>query len=148
MGGMTHGESSHKTGKTPEYRCWQSMKRRCLAPAEPGYELYGGRGINVCARWMEFSNFLADMGRKPDGTSIDRIDSNGHYEPQNCRWATPKEQQWNRRDNVMLTYGGRTQPISVWAKEVGLRTTTLKYRLRIVGMSVEDALHAKKHARN
>lgn len=95
-----HGQARRTMGWSSTYRSWQAMKRRCLNPKVRGYKNYGGRGITICERWLEsFENFLADMGPRPPGMSLDRIDPNGNYEPGNCRWATAKEQSLNKRSS-------------------------------------------------
>lgn len=87
----TRGHTVHGMAHSPTYSVWEGMKRRCHNPRSPKYEYYGGKGIQVCERWHKFPNFLADMGERPEGLVIDRIDSDGNYEPGNCRWVTAKE---------------------------------------------------------
>lgn len=125
--GTTHGESH----KSLEYNSWIGMRNRCCYIKHNRYNLYGGRGIKVCDRWLNsYENFLADMGRKPTPQhSIDRIDVNGNYEPSNCRWATNKEQCNNRKSNRNITYNGVTKSITYWAEHFGINIGTLRKRI-------------------
>jgi len=106
------------------------MKQRCLNPNASDYHRYGGRGIYVCARWKDsFENFFADMGERPDGKTLDRIDNSKGYEPNNCKWSTPAEQQDNKRNNPVVYYHGRQITIAALAREIGIPAKILLWRL-------------------
>lgn len=131
----THGMSYTKT-----YKSWRSLKLRCLNTKAYNYHIYGGRGITVCDRWLNsFENFLLDMGERPNGTQIDRIDSNKGYSPDNCRWVTPKQNARNKRNNRILTFQGISLPVSEWADRAGINCLALRSRLH-KGWTVEKAL--------
>lgn len=126
---------SHGKARTSTWNSWFAMRRR----AREDRPRYGGRGITVDPRWESFENFLADMGERPAGHTLDRIDNDGPYAPGNCRWSSPVAQGNNRGNNRMITHAGRTQSIAEWAREVGLNRQTLFYRMNH-GWSVEEAL--------
>jgi hypothetical protein len=125
-----------------EYQVWKAMKRRCFYKKDKHYQDYAGRGITICDRWLKFENFIEDMGPRPKGTSIDRINNCGNYEPSNCRWATKSQQQSNKRNAVLLTLNGKTKNLNHWAKEIGIERRTISARLKY-GWSVEQALTTK-----
>ena len=118
------------------------MKKRCYLPSNCEYKRYGARGIKVCALWMDFDNFYEDMGPKPEGRSLDRIDNDGDYTPENCRWATLHEQNRNKRNNRFITFNGKTQCLQDWAKELGIRADLMWYRLVARKMTMEKAIKA------
>ena len=124
-GGIKHGMYG-----TPTYRSWQSMKTRCENPKVKEYRYYGDRGITVCSRWREsFQNFFADMGERPVGTTIGRIDNNGNYNPINCRWMDIVEQSNNKSSSVRIKIGTITCTMSEWSKIIGISQITIKSRL-------------------
>lgn len=130
---------SHGRSQTNLYAVWQAAKQRCSNPKDPAYRRYGGRGIYVCERWMSFANFIADMGERPPGTTLDRIDNNGPYSPENCRWATRKEQSNNREANVRITKDGVTLTARQWSERLGIHINTLLGRFH-KGYPVEKVL--------
>jgi len=135
-----HGHSGRRT-KT--YAVWISMRQRCYKKSNTSYKWYGARGIKVCERWKRFENFLQDMGECPAGRQIDRIDSNGNYEPSNCRWATPSENTLNRRNTRWITFEGRMQSLTQWAKEKGIAMRTLKARIDYLGYDLKTAMRKR-----
>jgi hypothetical protein len=114
---------------TPTFRSWLNMRSRCLSHSDSRYKDYGGRGITVCDRWKEsFEAFLEDMGLRPSrGHSIERVDNNGHYDPGNCRWATRKEQQNNRKNTRFILLDGDRVALTDAARSLGVRKDTLRY---------------------
>lgn len=139
----THGHTSSRGGKTvvsPTYQTWNRMKDRVLNPNHEAYASYGGRGVKVCDRWLNsFENFLVDMGERPQGTSIERRDNNGNYEPDNCYWATSKQQGRNKRTNLLLTFHGISRPACEWAERFFLPRHVVYDRVR-KGWPIERVL--------
>lgn len=100
------------------HTAWRQMKKRCQNPKCKPYKNYGGRGIGVCERWQSFDNFFADMGHPPEGMTLERIDNDGNYCPENCRWATWKDQQRNRRNSRWLSINEEKKVLSAWAEDL------------------------------
>lgn len=125
--------STHKMSYSSEYKAWAGIKKRCSNKKLTNYKNYGGRGIKICNRWKNsFKNFYEDMGKKPSNKhSIDRIDVNGNYEPENCRWATAREQQLNRRDNLYFEYNNEIKHINEIAEIIQIKRSTLLSRIRL-----------------
>lgn len=115
---------------SPEYNTWRKMKYRCLDPKCQAYARYGGSGITICDRWMVFENFLEDMGPRPDGCTLDRVDSTKGYGKDNCRWATWTQQNRNKRSSRIIEYKGISRCISEWAELTGLTHNAISYRIR------------------
>lgn len=132
-------KTTHGMKSTPTYLSWERMKQRCLNKNHDRYPLYGGRGITICDEWLSFDKFYEEMGDRPDGCSLDRIDSNDGYYKKNCRWATQKEQCRNKRNNTLITCNGVTKCLVEWSEELGIGRTTIKWRLDH-GWPVERAL--------
>jgi hypothetical protein len=129
----------HGMTDTRVYKLWASMIARCRIPSATGYHNYGGRGITVCDRWCRFTNFLDDMGSPAEGQSLDRIDSNGNYCPENCRWVARADQNRNQRDLIYVTMDGRTACLAAWTRERGIPYGTVRGRIRN-GWDAVDAL--------
>lgn len=132
---------AHGMSKTKVYATWRRIMQRTGNPNHVFYHNYGGRGIKVCERWMQsFDAFLADMGEPPTPEhTIDRIDTDGDYTPENCHWATRQEQASNRRNTVYLTYQGQTLRLVEWAKQMNIRPSTLNNRIR-AGWNLDKAM--------
>jgi hypothetical protein len=140
--------ATHGLSGTPTYRAWKSMKWRCYNYKCAEYLHYGGRGIKVCDRWIHsYENFFADMGERPsDKYSLERVDNNGDYCPENCKWATKKEQCRNRRGLHYLTIDGQTKCLSEWCQIYGLNPGTVFHRMKKRGWDVVKAVTTKAWA--
>lgn len=138
---------THGLTGTPEHRSWKSMISRCTQPSSRDFADYGGRGISVCARWRSsFANFFEDMGPRPSlGHSLDRIDVNGDYEPENCRWANAKEQARNRRTSHVVTFLGRSMSLAEACEAAGLPYGLVHDRISTLGWPAAVALSTPAH---
>ena len=133
--------------KTRLYSIYKGMKDRCRYKSNDNYNRYGGRGIRVCEEWlsdfMSFYNWALKNGYK-DNLTLDRIDSNGNYEPSNCRWQTYKEQANNTRRNHFITFNNETHTLTQWAEKIGMKRSTLSNRITVKKWSIEKALTTPK----
>lgn len=139
---MIHGHTRNGI-ETPEYRSWESMRRRCLNKDHEYYYNYGGRGVKICKRWMLFENFYADMGPRPSlNHTLDRYpDINGDYKPSNCRWATKKQQANNRRSNIVVEYNGEKKNLKEWSEHLGVSYKLIHKRINTFGWTIEEAFN-------
>lgn len=127
----------------PLYRTWTNMKRRCSDSKAKNFDIYGGRGISVCNRWLIFKNFADDMGPKPSPKhTLDRINSNGNYEASNCRWADSLTQGRNTSRVKLIEYKGESKCLPHWAATLGIKKATLKSRIK-AGWSIEKSFSKK-----
>jgi hypothetical protein len=132
--------TKHGLCGTKTYQTWNAMLERCRNPKHVGYSNYGGRGIEVCERWKSFENFLADMGERPKGKTIDRINSNGNYEPSNCQWQTNKQQHNNRNNNRNFTIKGVTKTLTEWCEYYKTNRMLVDSRINKYGWDIVKAL--------
>ena len=129
----------HGKRKSPEYQAWANIKNRCNNPSHPLYKYYGGRGIKLSPLWNDFNNFYSDMGDRPKGRWIERVDNDAGYSPENCIWATPRTQSRNRRSNRYLEHGGKKLVITDWAELLNITSAGLNCALRR-GKSLQDVI--------
>jgi hypothetical protein len=140
---QTMVDAPKRPGRDRTYLTWAAMKNRCKNATHRSYPHYGGRGIKVCARWAGSDGlkyFIADMGRRPPGMTLDRIDVNGDYCPENCRWATAKTQRRNRRNAPRPRAFGKAQTYAEWAEEYGTSMKVIRLRVQRYGWTLEEAL--------
>jgi hypothetical protein len=127
---MKHGHA-RRGAESPTFRTWESMLWRCQTKYGDAWKKYGARNIKVCERWHSFENFLADMGERPHGTTLDRKDNNGHYKPGNCRWATRHEQAQNTRRNIYVEYHGEHLAVAEACRRAGVRRGLVMRRIEL-----------------
>lgn len=136
-------QRTHGMSKTPIYQIWSAMRRRCYNKNVTDYPWYGGRGIKVCESWDNFENFLRDMGPRPEGFTLDRIDPDADYSPENCRWADWSTQKINQRRTVFYERDGRRLCLKEWAEELGLSRENLRLDIQRRGLSFEQAVQKR-----
>lgn len=127
---ISRKHATHLRHNTPEYHTWEGIIQRCTNPSVKNWKDYGGRGITVCERWRAFEAFFEDMGERPPQGTIDRIDNDGPYSPENCRWATMTQQNRNQRRSTFFTVDGVTAHINDWAEKAGITPNLIRARIR------------------
>lgn len=142
--GCAKTKHGHSNGKHPLYQTWVSMRERCNNPKQKNYAHYGGRGIKVDPLWSDFERFIADMGERPKGYSLDRIDNDGDYGPGNCKWSSQQEQVLNSRRPRWITVNGVTKTVTDWAKDLGVSPCAITQRINTYGWSEEKACTTPK----
>ncbi len=136
--------ATHGLSRTTTHTIWKSMRARCNNKNTRGFEWYGGRGISVCEEWNSFDRFLSDMGVRPAGMSIDRIDNEKNYESGNCRWATNGEQSRNRRSNCNITFNGKTMCRKDWADYIGMTSEAIDRKIKKLGVDAAFAIFLRE----
>lgn len=138
---LKHGATAggEKSRYPSSYKIWCNIRQRCYDQGCPAYKYYGGRGIVMCERWLDYANFVADMGEPPPQRSLDRIDNDGPYSPNNCRWATRTEQARNKRSAHLISFHGETRSLVEWAEYLGVSRNKLHNRI-FRGWDIERAL--------
>src|SRR3990167_10575783 len=145
------GQTVHGMAHTSEYKAWKAMKQRCLNAKHADFKYYGARGIRVCKQWKnDFATFFTDMGARPKGYSLDRINNDGNYEPRNCRWTTPAVQSMNSRHPRIIEHNGRAQSITAWMKQLHVSHQTLSRELKHRGLPaiVESLLKRRRYVQS
>lgn len=136
---VSEAKKTHGRTDSPTYKSWRAMWARCTKPSTHGYAEYGGRGIKVCERWKSFEHFLADMGERPEGMTLDRFPNrDGNYEPGNCRWAPPKEQAFNRSSTVVVSYQGEEMSLAEFGRKIGMTRQKVRYWYEKRGLSPNE----------
>ncbi len=145
----THGFSMiSKTEKHPDYCIWSKMKARCLNKSDKSYPHYGGRGIKVSDRWLRFEGFLEDMGWRPSKKySIERVNYNGDYCKENCKWILKSQQSKNKRDVPMIEYNDKLYCLADWCRVLNLPYTTMRHRVNVLKMPFSEAIKYPQHTK-
>lgn len=136
----THGAAGKGRNKHPTYRVWGEMIRRCESPNSNRYYSHGARGISVCERWHDYAAFMEDMGPRPEGHTLDRINNDGNYEPTNCQWIPAAMQARNKQNTLRPEYNGVVRPLTEWCEILGIKRSRLYHHYRTNGLPFAEAV--------